>query len=325
MRAIRIEGFGGPEVLRLVEAGAPPEPGWGQVRLRVAASGVNRADCLQRRGLYPAPADAPADVPGLEVSGVVEALGPGVSGWAPGDRAMAVVSGGGYAEAAVLHHRELIPVPPGLTLEEAAAIPEAFMTAWDALVLQGGLRAGQATWIAAVGSGVGTAGLQLALAAGAEVIGSSRTPEKLARCAALGLRHGVLAGEGSASAVRAVCPEGVDVILDLVGGSALEEHLRGLRLGGAILHVGLVGGAKATLPLGALLALRARLIGTVLRSRPLEEKLALAQRFGREVVPLFARGVLRPVVDRVLPAAEAAEAHRVLESNAAFGKVVLAW
>ncbi len=327
-RAVRITSFGGPEVLSLGEL-ALREPGFGEVRVEVAAAGLNRADTLQRRGLYPAPPGVPADVPGLEYAGVVAALGEGVREVRVGDRVMGIVAGGAMATALVVHARETIPVPRGLSLAEAAALPEAFLTAYDALVLQAGLASGDVALVHAVGSGVGTAALQLARALGARVLGTSRTADKLARCEALGLApsEGLLVSDGKFSerVLVATGGRGCDVVLDGVGAAYLEENVRALAVGGRVVVIGLLTGASGALPLGLLLQKRARVLGSVLRSRPLEEKCALAQVFAQRLGPLFERGALRPVLDAVLPMSDVGEAHRRMEANETFAKLVLTW
>jgi putative PIG3 family NAD(P)H quinone oxidoreductase len=325
-RAVRIREPGAPEVLEIGEVELR-EPGPYEVLVEVAAAGLNRADTLQRRGFYPAPPGAPEDVPGLEYAGTVSAVGEAVTSWTDGDRVMGIVAGGGMATHVVVHEREAIPVPEGLELARAAAIPEVFLTAWDALFLQAGASMGKTVVLHSVGSGVGTAGLQLLCAAGAIVIGTSRTEDKLERCRRLGLERAVLV-EGGAFATdvkRLTGGVGADVILDGVGAAYLGENLEALAPRGTLIVLGLMGGVAAELPLGRLLQKRARILGTVLRARPLEEKAALAQRFRHEVLPLFAAGVLEPVVDEVLPMAEVAEAHRRMEANETFGKLVLAW
>jgi putative PIG3 family NAD(P)H quinone oxidoreductase len=325
MRALVITAPGGPEVLALREVAAPT-PGRGELRVRVRAAGLNRADVLQRRGLYPAPPWAPQEIPGLEYAGEVDAVGEGVQGWQVGDRAMGIVAGGGCAEQVVVHADEALPAPAGMPWEEAAAIPEAFATAYDAIWAQGALALGEWLLIHAVGSGVGTAALQLGRLAGARVIGTSRTAQKLSRCAALGLEHGVLAPEGRfLEGVRAVAPEGVDVIADFLGASALAQNLEALRPQGRVVVIGLLGGAQASLPMGLLLQKRLRVMGTVLRARPLEEKIALAKALRTRVLPHLSSGALRAVVERVYPMEEAAQAHRDLEANQSFGKLVLRW
>jgi putative PIG3 family NAD(P)H quinone oxidoreductase len=303
------------------------DPGPGEVLVRIAAAGLNRADLIQRRGLYPAPPGAPEDVPGLEYAGTVEAVGVGVDELAEGQHVMGILGGGAMATHAVVPAREVVPVPASMALTDAAAVPEAFFTAYDALVLQGELAVGQVALIHAVGSGVGTAALQVARLAGATVVGTSRTEDKLSRCRDLGLENAVQVQDASfADAVRAATEgRGADVVLDLVGAAYLEENLRAVASCGRILVVGLTGGISGSLPLAALLKKRAHLIGTVLRSRPSEEKAALAQRFARELLPAFESGKLRPVVSEVLPMEQVAEAHRRMEANATFGKIVLSW
>lgn len=321
-RAVRIPGFGGPEVLELVEF-APRPPGFGEILVRVEAAGLNRADLLQRRGLYPAPPDAPADIPGLEYAGVVEEAGEG-SGWKVGDRVMGIVGGGAMATHLTVSGREAIPIPAGMPATDAAAIPEVFLTAYDALFLQGGLCLGERLLVHAVGSGVGTAALQLAREAGATCLGTSRTEEKLVRCQGMGMHAGILSDGRFADEVRRhTGGRGADLILDLVGAAYLEENLAAVAPRGRIVCVGLLGGAKGNFPLGTLLHKRATLIGTVLRSRPSEEKAVLAQRFTQEILPLFEEGRLQPVVEAAFPFAQVAEAHRLLETNRTFGKVVL--
>jgi putative PIG3 family NAD(P)H quinone oxidoreductase len=324
MKAIVIGRFGGPEVLELRDV-ATPAPGRGEVRVRVRATAVNRADLLQRMGAYPAPPDAPQDIPGLEFAGEVDVAGEGVTDLGPGDRVFGLCGGGAYAEALVAHARGVARIPDGLSFAEAAAVPEAFITAWDAMVVQAGLGAGESVLIHAAGSGVGTAAVQIARAVGARAIGTSRTRDKLERARALGLDEAFLV-EGGAFAeavLRATGGRGPDVIVELVGGGYLAEDLACVAPRGRIVLVGLTGGARADLDLGRLMRQRAQITGTVLRARPLEEKIAAVQQLARHLVPLLARGTLRPVVDRVLPLARAGEAHAHVASNAGFGKVVL--
>ena len=323
MRAIAITKPGGPDVLALVER-ETPQPSRGEVRVRVRATAINRADLLQRMGAYPAPADAPPDIPGLELAGEVEALGPGVERLAVGDRVFGLVGGGAYAEQLVTHERALAKIPEGMSFEDAAAVPEAFITAHDAIVGHAGLTAGETLLIHAVGSGVGTAAVQLGRALGAFTIGTARTPDKLERAKALGLDAGVVAESNRfADAVRAVDPAGAHVVLELVGGGYLDEDLRCTRPLGRIVLVGLMAGVRSELDLGLILRKRLRIMGTVLRARPLEEKLAVMRTFEDQVVPLFARGKLRPVIDVVLPLDQAAQAHARMASNVGFGKIVL--
>lgn len=332
-KVVRIKGTGGPEVLT-VDRVSVDEPGPGQILVEVAAAGLNRADLLQRRGLYPAPPGAPADVPGLEYAGRVAEVGEGVSSFTAGDEVMGIIAGGAMATHLVVHERQAIPVPKGLSLAHAAAIPEAFLTAYDALFAQAALSAGEHLLIHAVGSGVGTAAVALARLAGAHAIGTSRSEDKLARCAELGLEHGILvdrrvdkASPKFADRTRELTfGRGADVVLDLVGAAYLSESIDALAPRGRMLAVGLVGGRTAELSLGAVLQKRLRIFGTVLRSRPLEEKAALAQRFARRIAPLFGDGgKLAPVIDAVMPMSEVREAHARMERNETFGKIVLRW
>ena len=327
MKVVEIVGHGDPDVLRVGER-PDPQPGPGEVRVRVLYSGVNRADLLQRRGRYPAPKGFPSDIPGLEYAGVVESLGADCGLRAVGERVMGVLGGGGYAERVVVSERETIGVPEGMAMEAAGAVPEVFMTAWDALLGQAGLRSGEVVLIHAVGSGVGTAGLQLARTVGAVTIGTSRTGEKLQRAMAMGLDEGVLVvGEGdwARQVVDHLDGGRVDVILDLVGAAYLEGNLQILASGARWMIVGVPSGSTGAVDLRQLMVQRASLIGTVLRARPPEERAILAREFERTVMPLFNSGRLTPVLDRVFPANEAAEAHRYLEGNNSFGTIVLSW
>jgi len=309
-----------------------PQPGPGEVLVRVHAAGLNRADILQRKGHYPAPPGVPADIPGLEYAGEVAALGaptspPGARRWSVGDRVMGLVAGGACAESVVTHGDTAIAVPEGWSFVEAAAVPEVFLTAYDALIRQMRLTAGESVLIHAVSSGVGTAAVQLARAWGARTLGTSRSAEKLGRAAPLGLDVAIdTSREDFADAVqRGTGGRGVDVVLDLVGGPALEGNLKALTVRGRMIVVGLTAGRSAPLDLGLVLSKRLTIVGTALRSRTLEEKAALTRDFEREVMPLLAAGRVAPVLDRVFPMAEVAEAHRVMEANAHFGKIVLAW
>jgi len=325
MKAIVMRGAGGPEVLELREV-PRPEPGPGEVRVRVASSGLNRADLSQRMGRYPAPPGSPQDILGLELAGTVDALGKGVRGLEVGDAVMGILGGGGYAEYALSPQETLVPVPEGMSPATAGAIPEVFMTAYDAAFMQEGLKAGETLLVHAVGSGVGTAALQLARRAGATVIGTSRNQDKLERARELGLEHGVVADEGWPDRVLTLTGgRGVDVILDLVGAAYLAGNQRVVAERGRHIVVGVPAGSEATLNLRVLMGRRASIRGTVLRARPVAEKSAVAAAFVREVLPGFVSGTLAPVIDRVLPASEVAEAHRLLESNRSFGKILLEW
>ena len=321
MRAIAISKFGGPEVLHVVDRPLP-EPSRGEVRVRVRATAINRADLLQRLGAYPAPADSPADIPGLELAGEVDALGPGVERLKVGARVFGLVGGGSYAEALVTHERALAKIPDGVSFEHAAAIPEAFITAHDAIVTQAGLSAGETLLVHAVGSGVGTAAAQLGRALGAFVIGTARTADKLDRAKPLGMDAGIVAADGKfADAVNAIAQP--HVVLELVGGGYVNEDLRCVRVQGRIVLVGLMAGAKSELSLDLVLRRRVQITGTVLRARPLEQKIAAMRVFEERVVPLLARGKIAPVIDTVMPLADAAAAHARMASNDSFGKIVL--
>jgi putative PIG3 family NAD(P)H quinone oxidoreductase len=326
MNAIVITRPGPPDVLQLQDR-PDPKPGNGEVMVRVAASAVNRADLLQRRGQYAAPEGWPADIPGLEYAGLIEEIGADVGGWSIGDRVMGLVGGGGYAEYVVVPAAELVPVPEALGLEEAGGVPEVFITAHDALRTRAGLRSGETLLIHAVGSGVGTAAVQLAKAWGCRVLGTSRTGWKLGRARELGLDEPIDAADGAfAAAVRdATDGRGVDVVLDLVGAGYLEENLRSLATLGRHVVVGLPSGREASLDLGLLLRNRLTLVGTALRTRTPEEKAEAARSFGDDVVPLLAGGTVRPVIHATFPMADAARAHALVESNETFGKVILAW
>ncbi len=326
MKAVVYTGKGGPEVVEVKEV-ADPAPGRSEVLVRVRAAGLNRADTLQRRGLYPPPRGVREDLPGLELAGEVVALGPGAAGWKAGDRVMAIAAGEAQAELAVVHERMLLPVPAGLSVEQAGAVPEAFLTSHDALFTIGGLRPGWPVLIHAVGSGVATAALQLARAAGATTIGTSRTADKLEKARALGLDHGILVTKEEprfADEVRRLTGgRGVPLVLDFVGAAYAAENLAAAGAGGRVVVIGTMGGAKAAVDLSVLMRSRARIEGTVLRPRPLEEKIRATQDFARDVLPLLAAGRVKPVVDAVLPAARIREAHERMDRNESFGKIVI--
>lgn len=306
------------------------EPSSSEVRVRVFAAGVNRADVLQRMGMYPAPPDAPPDIPGLEIAGVVESIGSAVRDVVVGERVMAIVSGGAYADEIVLHSRLVARIPDGIDFVQAAAIPEAFVTAYDAMISQAGLAAGDTVLVHAAGSGVGTAAVQIASAIGAKVIGTARTKDKLARAEELGMSAGVVPAADTsgmpkfADAVRAANGgKGVDVVLDLVGGPYLAESLYALAEKGRAVLVGLMAGTHADIDLGLVLRRRLRVLGTVLRARPLEEKIEAAQLLAHRIAPLVASGALEAIVDKTFPLAEAQAAQDYMTSNAGFGKIVL--
>ncbi len=340
MRAIVHIGSGGPEVLALREAPAP-EPGTGQVRVRVHAAGLNRADILQRRGGYPAPPGWPADIPGLEYAGEVDQTGPAVTRWSPGDQVMGLVGGGAHAEYVVAHEDEVLPAPPGLPVTEAAAIPEAFLTAYDALMTRGQLQPGERVLIHAAGSGVGTAAIQLARQAGATVIGTARTPSKLIPLKGLGLDLGI---DTSTRSFRDQIDAPVNLILDVLGGPAYGDNLAVLATRGRLIILGFLQGPVASeVNLAPILRRRITVIGTVMRTRELSERVSLVAEFRAKVLanfgphlpveePLRSAGhpeqrphTLRPIVHAVFPMREIAAAHREMEANRGVGKIVLSW
>ncbi|HEX9244007.1 MAG TPA: NAD(P)H-quinone oxidoreductase [Anaeromyxobacter sp.] len=327
MKAVVFDGAGGPEVVRTGEI-PEPIPARGEVLVRVRAAALNRADLLQRRGQYAPPAGTRADVPGLELAGEVLRAGEGVTAWRPGDRVMAICAGEGQAELAVVHERMLLRIPDRLSYEQAGALPEAGITAHDALFTVGGLRPGWTVLVHSVGSGVATLALQLAKAAGATVIGTSRTEAKLVRARALGLDHGILVardGARFADEVRRLTDgDGCPLVVDFAGASYAQENVAALAMRGVLVVVGTMGGADARTDLRALMSKRAAIVGTTLRMRPLEEKIAATQAFARDVLPLVASGRVAPVVDSVLPLERAREAHERMERNDSFGKLVLA-
>lgn len=304
-----------------------PEPVADQVLVRVQGAGLNRADLLQRAGRYPAPPGAPPDIPGLEFAGLVEGAGPAVTGLRLGDAVMGIVAGGGQAEYLVTPESHCVRVPPGMDLVEAGGIPEAFVTAHDAMCTQAELHPGAVVLVHAVASGVGTAALQLACASGATVVGTSRTKEKLDRAVELGLQHPVLVGREFDPAALAAEIVGIagaaDVVIDLVGGPYLAVDMAVAAPRARIVMVGLIAGARHDLDMGALLSKRLTLRGTVLRARASFEKAEVTHAFAGQVGPLLAAGSVRPVIDAVVPVAEAERAYDLLSADALFGKVVL--
>ena len=325
MRAAVITTPGGPEVLR-IEQRPVPTPGPGEILIRVHGSAMNRADVLQRQGRYPPPAGAPPDIPGMELAGVVAASGAGATRWKTGDRVFGLVAGGAHADYAVAHETTVCAVPNELDWDGASAVPEAFITASDALD-QAQAAAGDAVLIHAVASGVGLAAVQLVRARGGVALGTSRSAAKMARARELGMAEGFDAASGLDALPQWVRDHtggvGANVALDLVGGAYLRPTLEALAPRGRVMLIGTVAGAEATLALGTILRKRLTIRGTVLRSRTLDERAHDARAFAERVVPLLATGTVKPIIDRVFTLDEIAEAHRVIESNATEGKVVL--
>lgn len=324
MKAIVITKPGDPTVLQLQEVEAP-EPSFEEILVKVHATALNRADLLQRLGYYPPPSGVREDIPGLEFAGVVEAVGKKVALFQPAERVMGLVSGEGYAERVVTHERMAMPIPRNLSFEEATSIPEAFMTAYDALFLQLDISLGERLLIHAVGSGVGIAALQLAKTAGVTVLGTAGSDEKLAKARDLGLDLSINYKTQNFQEIilTETQGQGVHAILDVVGADYWERNLTCLAPKGRMILVGLLSGAKVEANLGTVLRKRLRVFGTVLRTRSLEEKIALTQAFQKHVLPLFALGKIKPVIDQTFPLAKAAEAHAYMEGNKNFGKIVL--
>jgi putative PIG3 family NAD(P)H quinone oxidoreductase len=323
MHAIVITEPGGPEVLQWTEV-PDPQPGPGEVLIDVTASAVNRADLLQRQGLYPPPPGAPP-YPGLECSGRVAAAGPGVTGWRVGDEVCALLSGGGYAERVAVPAGQVLPVPAGVDVVSAGGLPEAACTVWANVFQVGRLAPGETVLVHGGASGIGTFALQLARVWGARVMCTAGSPQKLARCEELGADRAIsYRDEDFAEAVRDFTgAAGADVILDIMGASYLARNVESLATGGRLVVIGLLGGTRAELDLHMLHAKRASVHASTLRSRPPAEKAAVVAEVGEHVWPLIEAGKVRPVIDRVLPMKEAAAAHRVVEAGAHIGKVLL--
>jgi NADPH:quinone reductase len=325
MKAIVITSPGDLGSLQVREV-AVPEVGGDRIRVKVRACGLNRSDLLQARGLYPSPPGTPADIPGLEFAGEVESIGPDATGpLRVGDRVFGLVGGGGFAEYLVIPERLLATMPSNLDFESAAAVPEAFITAQDALENQGLCRSGEPVLIHAVGSGVGSAAVQIAHAMGSEVFGTSRTAEKLEKARTLGLDVAIdTSTEDFARVIRErTNGRGVPLVIDLLGASALSGNLESLATRGRLVLVGQMAGSSASLDLRALMAKRITLVATTLRARPIEEKIAVTRRFAESVVPWLERGVVKPVVDQVFAFEEIAQATERMSSNLGFGKVIL--
>ncbi|HBB87098.1 MAG TPA: NAD(P)H-quinone oxidoreductase [Blastocatellia bacterium] len=327
MKAVTITAAGGPEVLQISEVQTPPLPTADRVRVRVRAAGLNRADVYQRRGYYPAPPGYPQNIPGLEFAGEVEAVGDEVRTWKIGQRVFGITAGGAQAEYLVVPENHLAEIPENLDWPEAAAVPEVFITAHDALFTRANLRAGESMLVHAAGSGVGTAAIQLASVAGATTFGTSRTAEKLERAKEFGLSKAVAVAADPQTMVAPVMEwtrgRGVNVIIDLVGAAYLEANLHALANQGRLVLVGTTAGANATFDISLAMGKRLTIIGTMLRGRSLEEKATATRLFAEQVVPLLAAGTMRPVVDRVYKMEEIRDAHARMEGNESFGKIVL--
>jgi putative PIG3 family NAD(P)H quinone oxidoreductase len=323
MKAVICDGAGDESVLRIAEV-APPELESGDLRIRVAAAAVNRADLLQRQGLYPPPPGA-SSILGLECSGEVIEIGARVGGWAPGDRAMALLSGGGYAEEVAVPAGCALRVPERLGWEEAAAVPEVFLTVFLNVFQLAGFAAGGTVLVHGGGSGIGTAAIQLVKSAGGTIVVTAGSDEKCRRCREFGADVAVnyRSGDFVEEARGATGGRGVDVVLDSIGADYLERNLAALRTGGCLILIGLMGGARAEMNLATLLTRRLQVMGSTLRSRSVEEKTGLTDAFSRRFGDALAEGRVRPVVDRVLPLERVAEAHRVMKASQHFGKIVL--
>ena len=324
MRAAVITEPGGPDVLKVMEVD-DPVPGPEDILVDVKASALNRADMLQRQGAYPAPFGSPSEIPGLEFSGVVLEVGDRVDSLKEGDRVFGLLGGGGYASRTITHHRMAVQIPAGWDFVQAAATPEVYLTAYDALFNRGNLQMGESVLIHAAGSGVGTAAVQLAHQAGAFVFGTAGSAEKLAGATDLGMNVGINYHEQDfAEVIKEVTSgAGVDVLIDFIGAPYWDKNIASLAVLGRLVEVGLMGGTKMEVDLRPLMAKRLQVCGTGLRGRTLGEKLEVTAQFRRHVLPHLASGSMKPIVDRTFPLEEVAEAHKYMETNANFGKIVL--
>lgn len=325
MKAVYLNEFGNLDAISLAEVPDISLSSPTEVLVRIHAAGLNRADLVQAAGNYPPPSGYDPKIPGLEFAGEIVELGSDVTGWNIGDRVFGIVAGEGQAELVATDSRCIARIPEELSYFEAAAVPEVFITAHDAILTLGELKQGETLLVHAVGSGVGLAALQLASAANSRVIGTSRTADKLEKARELGLEHGIVATDAKFAddISRITDGTGANVILDLVGASYFEENIRSIAYQGRLILVGLTGGRTANIDLGAMLFKRASVIGTSLRARSMEEKAVVTQRFAKEVLPLLVSGTVVPTVDRVFAASDVAEAYKYLESNESFGKVIL--
>ena len=323
MRAVVLRSHGGPDVLQFEDV-ASPVIGEQDILVTVAATALNRADLLQRMGFYPNPFPSGPEIPGLEFAGTVAAIGDKVTAWSIGDRVMGITSGGAYAEQLSIHERQAMAVPSQISLNDAAGIPEVFITAWDALVVQGGLTSGRWAMVHAGASGVGTAAIQICKAIGARIVVTC-SGGKVEACRALGAD--VVVDYGTQDFVAEVAAAtggvGVDVILDVIGGDYVDRNIASLAVKGHIIQVGVMAGKPVPFNVGLLLGKRASITGTVLRARPLEEKIAISQRFASEMLPLFSTRHLKPVIDSVYAFADIASAHEYMATNGNVGKIVI--
>lgn len=323
MTAIAIRAPGGPDML-VPEQRPVPQPGEGEVLVKVAAAGVNRPDVMQRQGNYPPPKGA-TDIPGLEIAGEVAALGPGVTRWKVGDKLMALVVGGGYAEYCLAHESHCLPIPAGLPINQAAAVPETFFTVWHNIFQRGGLKAGETLLIHGGSSGIGTTAIQLAKQFGAHVIVTVGSEEKCEACRKLGADHAINYKTQDFVAVTkdATGGKGANVILDIVGGSYIERNYEAAAVEGRVVQIGFQGSTKATVDFRRIMLKRLTHTGSVLRSRPIADKAAIARGVEDHVLPLIAAGKVRPLMDSTFPLAQAAAAHARMEASAHIGKIVL--
>ena len=324
MKAIMLSRFGGPEVMQVAET-IRPDPAEGQVRIKVMATSVNRADIIQREGHYPPP-PGESEIPGLEASGIIDAVGAGVENWEPGDRVMSLLAGGGYAEYALAYADHLLPIPDGIDFRTAAGICETYMTAFLNIFLIGELADDQSVLLHGGGGGVNTAAIQLCQTLVKNTkIAVTTSPGKVERVRRMGVDLVVNYKEQDfAEQVRAFSAgRGVDVILDHIGAAYLEKNLKSLAIGGRLVIIGLLGGADARLNLAHMMVKRQRIIGSVIRSRSIQEKAQITAAFEKRVLPLLSDGVIAPLIDAVFPLASAADAHRMMQESRHFGKIIL--
>jgi NADPH2:quinone reductase len=323
MQVVEIAAPGGPEQLRMAMRPLP-RPGAGEVLVRVAAAGVNRPDVMQRQGRYPPPPGA-SDLPGMEIAGEIVELGPDVSGLALGDQITSLLPGGGYAAYAVAAAPLCMPVPAGVSMVEAAAIPETYMTVWTNLFERGGCKAGDTVLIHGGTSGIGTTAIQLAAAWGARVFATAGSPEKVRACEKLGAERGIdYHTEDFVAVIRAATGGyGIDITLDMVAGSYVQRNLDIAALEGRVVTISMLGGSRAEINMSTVLPKRLTLTGSTLRARTVAQKAAVADAMRRNVWPLLAAGRARPVIYQTFPLAQASEAHRLMESSSHIGKIVL--